>query len=111
MARRDPRFFARAGAARRSTAAARAISRRLRDGLAASAAVAGASKGRRTARRDPLRLRAPSPRRRRARSALEAVLADELPLNKRDGGFVRAGVDASLDEARTLARREPRSDR
>ncbi len=29
-------------------------------------------------------------------------LGDELPLQKRDGGFVRAGFDAALDELRTL---------
>jgi DNA mismatch repair protein MutS len=33
---------------------------------------------------------------------LAAVLADELPLMKRDGGFVRAGYLAALDEARLL---------
>ena len=33
---------------------------------------------------------------------LEAALADELPAFKRDGGFVRAGFDAALDEARAL---------
>jgi DNA mismatch repair protein MutS len=33
---------------------------------------------------------------------LRAALADELPLVKRDGGFVRAGYDAGLDEARGL---------
>jgi DNA mismatch repair protein MutS len=33
---------------------------------------------------------------------LRAALADELPLVKRDGGFVRAGYDAGLDEARAL---------
>ncbi len=33
---------------------------------------------------------------------LSAALGDELPLLKRDGGFVRAGYDASLDEARSL---------
>ena len=33
---------------------------------------------------------------------LGAALADELPLLKRDGGFVRAGYDAALDEARAL---------
>jgi DNA mismatch repair protein MutS len=33
---------------------------------------------------------------------LEEALADDLPLNKRDGGFVRAGFDASLDELRAL---------
>ncbi len=36
------------------------------------------------------------------RPQLAAALADELPLNKRDGGFVRAGQDAGLDEARAL---------
>ncbi|MBW3628726.1 MAG: DNA mismatch repair protein MutS, partial [Gemmatimonadetes bacterium] len=34
--------------------------------------------------------------------ALTAALADELPLSKRDGGFVRAGHDPALDEAREL---------
>ncbi len=33
---------------------------------------------------------------------LEAMLADELPLVKRDGGFVRAGALSPLDEARAL---------
>ncbi|MFN3686186.1 DNA mismatch repair protein MutS [Salinarimonas sp.] len=33
---------------------------------------------------------------------LGAVLADDLPLSKRDGGFVREGVDEALDEARAL---------
>jgi DNA mismatch repair protein MutS len=33
---------------------------------------------------------------------LKAALADELPAFKRDGGFVRAGYDAALDEARAL---------
>jgi DNA mismatch repair protein MutS len=33
---------------------------------------------------------------------LTAALADELPHLKRDGGFVRTGYDASLDEARAL---------
>ena len=36
------------------------------------------------------------------RSDLEATLADELPLFRRDGGFVRPGAVASLDEARAL---------
>lgn len=34
---------------------------------------------------------------------LEVALADELPLLKRDGGFLRQGYDADLDEARGLA--------
>ncbi len=33
---------------------------------------------------------------------LRAALADDLPLNKRDGGFVRPGAIAELDEARAL---------
>ena len=33
---------------------------------------------------------------------LAAALADELPLLKRDGGFVRAGYDGALDESRAL---------
>ena len=34
--------------------------------------------------------------------ALSAALADDLPHMKRDGGFVRAGYDAALDETRAL---------
>jgi DNA mismatch repair protein MutS len=34
--------------------------------------------------------------------ALSATLADDLPLLKRDGGFVRPGCDPALDEARRL---------
>ena len=33
---------------------------------------------------------------------LQAALADDLPLNKRDGGFVRAGYSPHLDEIRGL---------
>ncbi|MFI5016141.1 MAG: DNA mismatch repair protein MutS [Hyphomicrobiales bacterium] len=33
---------------------------------------------------------------------IAAALADELPLLKREGGFVRPGYDAALDEARAL---------
>ncbi|MCB1545782.1 MAG: DNA mismatch repair protein MutS, partial [Rhodoblastus sp.] len=33
---------------------------------------------------------------------LAAALAQDLPLDKRDGGFVAAGYDATLDEARAL---------
>jgi hypothetical protein len=36
------------------------------------------------------------------RDVLAAALADELPLSKADGGFVRAGYDADLDAARKL---------
>src|SRR5690606_13538960 len=35
-------------------------------------------------------------------AALEAALASELPLLARDGGFIAAGYDAELDEARAL---------
>jgi DNA mismatch repair protein MutS len=35
-------------------------------------------------------------------AALSAALADDLPYLKRDGGFVRAGYDAALDETRSL---------
>ena len=37
-------------------------------------------------------------------ATLGAALADDLPYMKRDGGFVRAGYDAALDETRALAR-------
>src|SRR5690606_17359776 len=33
---------------------------------------------------------------------LDRALSDDLPLLKRDGGFVRAGYDAELDEMRAL---------
>lgn len=36
------------------------------------------------------------------RAHLDQALADEQPLLKRDGGFVRAGYDAELDEMRAL---------
>ena len=44
-------------------------------------------------------LRAPDPALPRE---LAAALADELPLFKRDGGFVREGYEAALDESRAL---------
>jgi DNA mismatch repair protein MutS len=34
--------------------------------------------------------------------ALALALSDDLPLDRRDGGFVRAGFDAALDETRAL---------
>ncbi len=37
------------------------------------------------------------------RGHLDTALADELPLLRRDGGFVRAGYDGELDELRALA--------
>jgi DNA mismatch repair protein MutS len=36
------------------------------------------------------------------RAELQSALDDELPLQKRDGGFVRPGYSAELDELRTL---------
>ena len=45
--------------------------------------------------------RLPQPDRRSPPSS-PAALADELPLFKRDGGFVREGYDAALDETRAL---------
>lgn len=39
---------------------------------------------------------------------LAAALADELPATRRDGGFVRAGFDAALDETRALRDRSRR---
>ncbi|MBL9164353.1 MAG: DNA mismatch repair protein MutS [Planctomycetaceae bacterium] len=38
------------------------------------------------------------------RGRLEAALAEECPLNARDGGFIRAGFHAELDEQRELAK-------
>ncbi|MFB2549876.1 DNA mismatch repair protein MutS [Ensifer soli] len=42
------------------------------------------------------------------RTTLGAMLADDLPLLKRDGGFVREGADAELDEMRALRDRSRR---
>jgi DNA mismatch repair protein MutS len=39
---------------------------------------------------------------RELQDALSGALADDLPLLRRDGGFVRAGYDATLDETRAL---------
>ncbi|RIK77170.1 MAG: DNA mismatch repair protein MutS [Planctomycetota bacterium] len=38
------------------------------------------------------------------RGKLEAALADECPLNPRDGGFIRPGFHAELDEQRELSK-------
>jgi DNA mismatch repair protein MutS len=38
------------------------------------------------------------------RSAIEAAIADDPPALARDGGFVRDGFDAALDELRTISR-------
>jgi DNA mismatch repair protein MutS len=75
----------------------------IRDGIAAAAALAT-----RLSAAPPLpdelaqavaALRQPDPT---LAEELAAALADELPGFKRDGGFVRAGYDAALDEARAL---------
>ena len=41
---------------------------------------------------------------------LARALVDEPPHQRRDGGFVRAGFRADLDEARAPARRQPQGD-
>jgi DNA mismatch repair protein MutS len=75
----------------------------IRDGIHAAAAVA-ARLHRRQDLPDEMREAAAGLRRPDAEIAetLAAALADELPAFKRDGGFVRAGYDAALDEARAL---------
>ena len=75
----------------------------LRDGLAASAAVAA----RLEAAEDlPPALLAAYAELRRPDGALQrelaATLSEDLPLNKRDGGFVRSDAVPALDEARAL---------
>ena len=88
----------------RSTAAARATSARCAPGFERGG-------GDRRAARRRARCRPNSPRRCAAHrgaaadacaSISTARSADELPLLKRDGGFVRAGYDAELDEMRAL---------
>ena len=75
----------------------------LRDGLKAARAVAGALEAAPPA---GALLAEACTRLGAADGALEAELAatldDELPLNRRDGGFIRAGALAPLDEARGL---------
>ncbi|HML14305.1 MAG TPA: DNA mismatch repair protein MutS [Xanthobacteraceae bacterium] len=75
----------------------------IRDGLAAAAAVAARLAALTNAPAEIVAaaaaLCAPDPA---VAEELRAALADELPLVKRDGGFVRAGYDAGLDEARAL---------
>jgi DNA mismatch repair protein MutS len=75
----------------------------MRDGIAAAGSLA-AEIGTRGDAPDEIvdaaaALRRPDPA---IAAELTAALADELPLLKRDGGFVRAGYDAALDEARAL---------
>jgi DNA mismatch repair protein MutS len=75
----------------------------IRDGLAAAAAL-GATLA---ARKDnpaelaeaAANLQAPD---KKVIAQLAAALADELPAFKRDGGFVRAGYEPALDEARNM---------
>ncbi len=76
----------------------------IRDGIAAAAslverAAAVPATFRPSWRRPRRRCADPT---RRSRPTLAAALADELPYLKRDGGFVRPGYDAALDEARAL---------
>ena len=75
----------------------------IRDGLAAKAALASILEGAQELPPELLsayaRLRADCGELERD---LEATLADDLPLLKRDGGFVRASALAALDEARSL---------
>jgi DNA mismatch repair protein MutS len=75
----------------------------IRDGLAAGAGIA---RGLAALARAPdeiaaaaAALRVPDPA---IETQLRAALAEELPAAKRDGGFVRVGCDAGLDEARAL---------
>jgi DNA mismatch repair protein MutS len=75
----------------------------IRDGIAAAAALAAALEQRADAPAELAEaaraLRRPDPA---IAAELAAALADELPHLKRDGGFVRAGYDPALDEARAL---------
>jgi DNA mismatch repair protein MutS len=75
----------------------------IRDGIAAAAGLAGeldkAGEIAAEVSQAVAGLRRPDPA---IAAELTAALADELPHLKRDGGFVRAGCDAALDEARAL---------
>jgi DNA mismatch repair protein MutS len=75
----------------------------IRDGITASAALAKEIEARGELPVEIMQaaaaLRRPDPA---IAAALAAALADELPAFKRDGGFVCAGHDAALDEARAL---------
>jgi DNA mismatch repair protein MutS len=75
----------------------------IRDGIAAAAALATELE-RNAELADELAQAARALRQPDASIAAElaAALADELPHLKRDGGFVRAGYDGALDEARAL---------
>ena len=87
-----------------SAAAGRATSPPSATALAAAAALAARldklpRKCRRSSPARSPRCAAPDPALARE---LTAALADELPLFKRDGGFVRDGYEAALDESRAL---------
>jgi DNA mismatch repair protein MutS len=75
----------------------------VRDGIAAAADLAGALSANAALPAELAQaaaaLKEPDPSIARE---LAAALADELPLAKRDGGFVRGGYAAALDEARAL---------
>ena len=75
----------------------------IRDGILAASALAARLDGRKDA---PTEITGAIAALRRPDSALAeglaAALADELPAFKRDGGLLRAGYDAALDEARAL---------
>ncbi len=75
----------------------------LRDGLAAAYALSRGCSRNRIFRRSSLKPRAPPGRIDAALGlALGAALGHDLPLMARDGGFIRAGHDLALDEAREL---------
>jgi DNA mismatch repair protein MutS len=75
----------------------------IRDGLMAAAALAARIDGLTPVPAEiaaaAAALRAPDPA---VAAELAAALADELPAFRRDGGFVREGHDAALDETRAL---------
>ena len=75
----------------------------IRDGILAASALAARFAGRTDTPAEMLgtiaALRRPDPA---LAKELTAALGDELPLFRRDGGFLRAGYDAALDEARAL---------
>ncbi len=74
----------------------------IRDGLAIAAALAAMINSQAASAEIAVAqaaLRAPE---RGLADELTRALADELPFSRRDGGFVRAGYDAALDEVRAL---------
>ncbi len=89
-----------AGAQPRRPARSRRVARRLRGGWRDLGAVSQAAAAA-TNSTPPLKAHRRHARRMLA-NHLEAALADELPLLKRDGGFVREDYDGELDEMRGL---------